>query len=271
MYERLDREVSEANAKAKLGDDSAPVSAQKRKQLVVGKAYGALKKDYKFRLEELTKDVVFSDDEEDDEGVFVIDDEMDEAEVQRKMDKITRKATKDVDEKFKRVAKDGVDELRHNWNHMDCKREELKKKYGDEYLGPLWTDEVELLYQRHCGKRDEAGLARSTRCYFLKYKVEKRLRRRAKWSEWRMRKKVKREQNRALPKIVPVGTSFVFCSRLNFHKFKRLPKCVMKYFGFLALANYHDRIRMRCENVGAVLIDMNEAYTTKKCPHARVT
>jgi len=101
----------------------------------------------------------------------------------------------------------------------------------------------------------------------LKYKVDKRMRRRAKWIQWDTRQKVRAEQDRALPEMVPAGTSMVMCSRLNFHQFKRLSRRVKKYFGYLALAHYHDRMDQRCRNVGAVLVNNNEGYTTKRCPN----
>jgi hypothetical protein len=104
-----------------------------------------------------------------------------------------------------------------------------------------------------------------TRRYFLKYKIETRLRRRGKWRKVRMRAKVRREQNRELQSMIPIGTSYVFCGRLNFLGF-HLSKLVMMYFSFLALASYHNRIRVWCENIGAALVSASEGYTTKKCP-----
>jgi hypothetical protein len=219
---------------------------QMRRQLGIAKANGAFSKEYKTEMEEL----------HDDAGVVEGEDEK---------DKDVRESMKEVDDEFKEKMREPVARLRRNQAERDDVREKLKKKGWDEFLGPLWTEEIEGRYQNHCGKPIEANLDPLTRRRYLKYYVEKRLRRRAKWTQWRIRRKVKREQNRTLPEMVPVGTSFVFCARLNFHDFK-LSRRIMKYFGFLALADYHDRIRMRCENVGAVLVNANEAYTTKKCP-----
>ena len=79
-----------------------------------------------------------------------------------------------------------------------------------------------------------------TQHYFLKYKVEKRLRRKAKWRKKPVRAKVRRDQNRELKTMIPVGTSYVFCGRLNYHTFLNLSKAIIMYFSFLALASYHN-------------------------------
>ncbi len=149
------------------------------------------------------------------------------------------------------------------------RREENKRMYGDEHLGPLWTAEVEERYSAFAERRYDAEKTIPTRREFLKYKVEKRLRRRAKWRKWRMRGKVRNVQNAELKAMVPVGTSFVFCGRLNFLGF-HLSKAIMMYFSFLSLAAYHTRIRTWCENIGAVLVSVSEGFTTKKCPRCGV-
>ena len=69
-----------------------------------------------------------------------------------------------------------------------------------------------------------------------------------------------------LAEMIPVGTSLVLCARLNFHNFK-LSHRIKKYLSYLALASFHDRMKIRCENVGAVLLNVNEGYTTKQCPN----
>ncbi len=252
QHNRLSSKVAEADAKAKEGDvsEASKVPAQMRRHLGVVTAGGAFAKEYTTKLEKLYEQP----------GV---------AEGENEGDAVMRDSMKEVDDEFKAAMKEPVERLRHNEAHKEQVREELKKKLWDEHLGPLWTAEIERRYQHHCGKRKEGGLEPLTRRRYLKYYVEKRLRRRAKWTQWRIRRKVKREQNRALPELVPVGTSYVFCSRLNFHDFK-LPKRIMKYFGFLALCDFHDRMRMRCENVGAVLVNVNEGYTTKKCANCNL-
>ena len=148
----------------------------------------------------------------------------------------------EVEAELQRLVEEPARALWHAAEQMDARRKLLKDKYQDEFLGPQWTEKTEARYKVHCERRREANLKAPTRRRFLKYKVEKRLRRRAKWTEWRIHGAVEREQNRALPEMVPVGVSLVFCSRLTFHEFK-LSKRIMKYFSYLALARFHDRMR----------------------------
>ena len=40
----------------------------------------------------------------------------------------------------------------------------------------------------------------------------------------------------------------------------------MRYFRKLGLCRMHDMMRLRCENVGAALVNCSEGYSTAKCP-----
>jgi predicted RNA-binding Zn-ribbon protein involved in translation (DUF1610 family) len=161
-----------------------------------------------------------------------------------------------------------VADLRRHVEEEEERWAMLLNKYGNAYLRPLWTDAVEARYQAFVAKRKETDAEGTvhTRRYFLRYKVEKRMRRRAKWRKKRVRAKVRRDQNREMKTMIPVGTSYVFCGRLNYHTFFNLSKTIIMYFNFLALASFHDRMRNWCENIGAVLVATSEGLTTKKCP-----
>jgi hypothetical protein len=181
-----------------------------------------------------------------------------EADVQKKMEA--------TDTEFKDKLREEAERIKHYKARIYDNAKELKKKYGDEFLGPLWTDQVEARYQRYRVKREEDDLDVPTRRFFLKYKIEKRMRRKAKWINLDTHRMVEAEQDAALAQMIPEGTSLVICARLNFHNFKRLSRRVKRYFSYLALASFHDRMKIRCENVGAVLLNVCEGYTTKKCP-----
>lgn len=137
----------------------------------------------------------------------------------------------------------------------------MAKKFGDDYLGPLFDPER---YTKHCARRLKNGRKPITPRRFLKIQ-ERRVRRSAKTALWRLKGEVKRRQNKALRTLIPMGTSLVFCSRLNFHKFK-LYKRIMAVFQVLALCGYWDRTFTYCANRGIVLIETLESYTTKKFP-----
>ncbi len=189
-------------------------------------------------------------------------------------EKELRETMAETDAAFKERLADKAARIKHDKEKMYDRAEELKGEGKDEFLGPLWTEQVEGRYQYYCGKRKENGLKVPTRRFFLKYKVEKRMRRRAKWINMETHRMVEAEQDAMLAKMIPVGTSVVLCARLNFHNFKKLSRRIKKYFSYLALASFHDRMKLRCDNVGAVLLNVNEGYTTKKCPscgaHANV-
>jgi phage FluMu protein Com len=172
----------------------------------------------------------------------------------------------ELDAEFKATLKEHADWMRHKKQQRDHDGKYLKREYHDEFLGPLWTDIVEAKYQAYRQKRQEEELKIPTRRFFLKYKVEKRMRRRAKWINIDTHRMVVAEQDAMLAQMIPEGTSLVICARLNFHNFKALSRRVKKYFSYLALANFHDRMAIRCQNVGAVLLGVSEGYTTKKCP-----
>jgi hypothetical protein len=83
--------------------------------------------------------------------------------------------------------------------------------------------------------------------------------------ERRLRGRIRAEQNDIIPKLVPAGTSLVLCLRLNFHTFGRLARVVKRYFGYLALAAFHTRLRRYCVRRRAVLLNVCEGKTTKRC------
>ena len=176
-------------------------------------------------------------------------------------------ALRELEESLHREMAGPVAELQRHVEQEKERRAVLKDQYGDEYLGPLWTDAVEARYKVFVAKRKETHPDKDvqTRRYFLKYKVEKRLRRKAKWRKKRVRAKVRRDQNRELKTMIPVGTSYVFCGRLNYHTFLNLSKAIIMYFSFLALVSYHNRMWNWCENIGAALVTTSEGLTTKKC------
>jgi predicted RNA-binding Zn-ribbon protein involved in translation (DUF1610 family) len=185
-----------------------------------------------------------------------------------------REEVAELDTAFKAKLAEQAEWIQHKKDRADDNAKRLKRKFGDEFLGPLWTDEVERRYQSFRLKREEQELAVPTRRFFLKYKVEKRMRRRAKWINADTHRMVVAEQDAMLAQMIPIGTSLVVCARLNFHNFKGLSRRVKKYFSYLALASFHDRMAIRCQNIGAVLLNVSEGYTTKKCPecgeHANV-
>jgi predicted RNA-binding Zn-ribbon protein involved in translation (DUF1610 family) len=218
------------------------VMRAKGRQLRIGKRHGALGGDeVETDLEQAAR---MLPDDEGEEGDEVID---------------------ELEELVRREVAGPAAELLANRTQAQQRRLDQERDFGDEHLGPLWTREVDDRYWAFVEERYQNGFFPVTKRFYLKYKIEKRLRRRVKWRKRRMRGKVRSVQNDALKTMIPIGTSYVVCGRLNFLTF-RLSKVIMMYFSFLSLASYHNRIRNWCENIGAALVSVSEGYTTKKCP-----
>ncbi len=126
----------------------------------------------------------------------------------------------DVDAKFKVQLEEEARRIDFFKRRASDRAQLLKRRYKDEFLGPLWTDEVEERYQHYYQKRRERDGDEErkvpTRRFYLKYKVEKHLRRRAKWINTDTHRMVEAEQDAMLAEMIPEGTSLVICARLNF-------------------------------------------------------
>jgi hypothetical protein len=242
-YETLNNRLAEAEAHGRMSETQLLAMRQQKN---LGARHGAFGAEFKSGVETMAAEPNVMDGGSDAEQAM-------------------RQSMAEADAALKGAFEEEASRIAHAKSRMEEKRKQLLREGKDEFLGAEWTAEVEERYRRHCACRDEKGLPRRSRRFFLKYKVEKRERRRAKWIQWSIRRMVRNEQNAALAKIVPVGTSVVLCGRLNFHEFKRLSSRIRKYFGYLALASFHDRMEIRCENVGAVLLNVCEGYTTKQC------
>ena len=181
----------------------------------------------------------------------------------REEDKREREA--DVERRLQENHDRIANNIREREARLGPLRHTLKKRFGDQHLGLLWTADVEARYKAFCQRRKRDRLKHRSRRFYLRCYVEKRKRRKARRMERRLRGRVRREQNEIMPVLVPAGTSLVLCPRLNYHTFGWLPRVVKRYFGFLALAAFHTRLRRFCLRRGAVLLNVCEGKTTKRC------
>ena len=226
------------------------------KELGVAKAHGAFKdQQYKSEVDELVED----DEEADAKKAKKEPEGNDGAEDMAG-------ATRELDEGLKARLGAVTAELDAQMSN-DTDRTAMARKNQDEYLDPLCDAER---YEKHCASRRERELEVISPRRFFKI-LERRARRAAKTNLCRVQGEVIRQQDEALRRLIPIGTSLVFSGRLNFHEFK-LHKRIMAVFGVLALCSYWDRMFIYCVNRGIDLVEVCEAYTTQQCPccHKRI-